>query len=114
MTTDWQNRIFWERVRGVASQRIPGPSELGTLGAKPARLLHVVSVASWVRLSETPWTVARQAPPSMGFSRQEHRSGLLFPSLRDLPDPGIQHRSPALQAHSLPNEPPPPDKSDAI
>ena len=46
--------------------------------------------------------VARQAPLSMGFSRQEHWSGLPFPPLGDLPDPGIEPRSPALQADSLP------------
>ena len=51
--------------------------------------------------SVTPCTVARQAPQSTGFSRQEYWSGLLFPSLGDLPDPGIEPRSPALQADSL-------------
>ena len=50
----------------------------------------------------TPWTVAHQAPLSMGFSRQEYWSGLPFPSSRDFPDPGIESRSPALQADSLP------------
>ena len=40
--------------------------------------------------SATPWTVARQARLSMGFSRQEHRSGLPFPTPGDLPDPGIE------------------------
>ena len=45
-----------------------------------------------------PWTVAHQAPLSMGFSRQEYWSGLPFPSPRDLPNPGIKPRSPALQA----------------
>ena len=54
----------------------------------------------------TPWTVAHQAPLSMGFSRQEYWSGLPFPSSRDLPDPGIKPGSPALQADSLPSEPP--------
>ena len=49
----------------------------------------------------TPWTVACQAPLSMGFSRQEHWSGLPFPSPGDLPDPGIEHGSPALQPDSL-------------
>ena len=52
----------------------------------------------------TPWTVAHQAPLSMGFSRQECWSGLPFPSPEDLPDPGIEPRSPALQADSLPTE----------
>ena len=54
----------------------------------------------------TPWTVAYQAPPSMGFSRQEYWSGLPFPSPEVLPDPGIKPRSPALQADALPSEPP--------
>ena len=49
----------------------------------------------------TPWTTACQAPPSMGFSRQEYQSGLPFPSPGDLPDPGIKPRSPASQADSL-------------
>ena len=52
----------------------------------------------------TPWTVAYQAPVSMGFSRQEDWSGLPFPSPGDLPVPGIEHRSQALQADSLPSE----------
>ena len=54
----------------------------------------------------TPWTVARQAPLSMGFSRQEYWSGLPFPPPGDLPSPGIEPRSPALQADSLLSEPP--------
>ena len=49
----------------------------------------------------TPLTVARQAPQSMKFSRQEYWNGLPFPSPGDLPDPGIEPRSPALQADSL-------------
>ena len=48
-----------------------------------------------------PWTVAHQAPLSMEFSRQEYWSGLLFPSPGDLPDPGIEPGSSALQADSL-------------
>ena len=59
-----------------------------------------------VRLFVTPWTVARQAPPSMGFSRQEYWSGVPFPSPGDLPGPGIEAGSPALQADALPSEPP--------
>ena len=54
----------------------------------------------------TPGTVAHQAPLSMGFSRQEYWSGLPFRPPGDLPDPGIQPASPALQADSLPSEPP--------
>ena len=56
--------------------------------------------------SVTPWTVAHQAPPSMEFSRQEYWSGLPFPSPGDLPNPGIELGSPALQADALPSEPP--------
>ena len=54
----------------------------------------------------TPWTVAHQASLSMGFSRQQYWSGLPFPSPWDLPDPGIEPRSSALQADALPSEPP--------
>ena len=53
-----------------------------------------------------PWTVAHQAPPSMGFSRQEYWSGLPFPSPEDLPNPGIEPRSPTLQADALTSAPP--------
>ena len=53
-----------------------------------------------------PWTAAHQAPLSVGFSRQEYWSGLPFPSPGDLPNPGIEHQSPALQADALPSEPP--------
>ena len=65
-----------------------------------------VKSLSRVRLFVTPWTIAHQAPPSLGFSRQEYWSGLPFPSPGDLPDPGIKPRSPALQADTLTSEPP--------
>ena len=55
--------------------------------------------------SVTPWIVARQAPLSMGFSRQEYWSGLPFPTPGDLPNPGMEPRSPALLVDSLPAEP---------
>ena len=61
---------------------------------------------SRVRLFATPWTIAHQTPPSMGFSRQEYWSGLPFPSPGDLPDPGIEPGSPALEAEALTSEPP--------
>ena len=57
-----------------------------------------VKSLSHVLLFATLWTVALQAPPSMGFSRQEYWSGLPFPSPGYLPDPGIEPRSPALRA----------------
>ena len=65
-----------------------------------------VKLLCCVRLFATPWTVAHQAPPSMGFSRQEYWSGLPFPSPGDLPNPGFEPRSPALQADTLTSEPP--------
>ena len=65
-----------------------------------------VKSLSRVRLFATPWTVAHQAPLSMEFSRQEYWSGLPFPSPGDLRKPGIEPRSPALQADALPSEPP--------
>ena len=83
-----------------------------------------VKLLSRVQLFATPWTVAYQAPPSMGFSkqeywsglpflsssmgfsRQEYWSGLPFPSPGDLPNPGIEPGSPALEADVLTSEPP--------
>ena len=66
-----------------------------------------VKSLSRVRLFATPWTVAYQASPSMGFSRQEYWSGLPFPSPGDLPHPGIEPGSPALLSE-------PPGKPDKI
>ena len=80
------------------------------------RLLFTVKVKSLshVRLFATLWTVADQAPPSVGFSCQEYWSGLPFPSPGDLPNPGIEPRSPALQADALPSEPPEKLKNSCI
>ena len=67
-----------------------------------------VFMLSCVWLFATPWTVAHQAPLSMGFSKQEYWSGLPCPPPRDLPDPGIKAASPAspaLQADFLPGKP---------
>jgi len=65
-----------------------------------------VKSLSSVWLFVTPWTVAYQASPSVGFYRQGYYSGLSFPSPGELPDPGIKPRSPVLQADVLPSEPP--------
>ena len=65
----------------------------------------IVPTPSHVQLFATPWTVAHQAPPSMGFSRQEYWSGLPFLSPGDLLDPGIKPKSPTLQADALTSEP---------
>ena len=89
----------------------PGSSVHGIF---QARILEWVAISSSrnvkslsrVRLFGTPWTVAYQAPLSIEFSRQQYQSGLPFPSLGDLPDPGIKPTSPALQADTLPSEPP--------
>ena len=61
---------------------------------------------SLVQLFATPWTIAYQAPPSMEFSRQEYWSGLPLSSPGDLSDPGIEPRSPTLEADALTSEQP--------
>ena len=63
-----------------------------------------VKSLSRFRLYATLWTVAHHSPPSMGFSRQEYWSRLPYLPPGDLPDPGIEPRSPALQADSLLSE----------
>ena len=65
-----------------------------------------VKSLSHVQLFGAPWTVAYQAPLSMGFSRQEYWSGLPFLSAENLPNPGIEPGFPALQADALTSEPP--------
>ena len=65
-----------------------------------------VQFLSRVLLFATAWTIAHQASPTMGFSRQQYWSGLPLPSPGDLPNPGIKPASPALQADALPSEPP--------
>ena len=70
-------------------------------------LIFLLSCVSRSVMSDSfvsSWTIANQAPLSMGFSRQEYWSGLPFPTPGDLPNPGIEPRSPALQADSLPSE----------
>ena len=61
---------------------------------------------SCVQLFVTPWTVAYQAPLSMGFPKQEYWRGLSFPSPGDLPDPGIEPTSSALAGGFIITEPP--------
>ena len=74
---------------------------------RPHRPIHYGGglVAKSCLTLATPWTLAQQAPLSMGFPKQEYCSGLPFPSPRDLPDPGAEPGSLALQADSLPTEP---------
>ena len=73
-----------------------------------------VKSLSRVQLFATPWTIAYQAPPSMGFSKQEHWSGLPFSSPGDLPDPRIEPGSPTLEADALTSEPPGKPHSTAV
>ena len=76
--------------------------------ATPVVHLHNESESEVAQLClfATPWTVAYQAPLSMGFSRQEYWSGLPFPSSGDLPNPGIEQGSPALAGRFFTTEPP--------
>ena len=82
------------------------PQCLNQYKEKHILLIVVPELGIMFQLFVTPWTVACQAPLSMGFFRQEYWSGLPFPSPGDLADPGIEPRSPSLQADSLPSEPP--------
>ena len=75
------------------------------ISCAPILLKVKVKLLSRVLLFVTPWTVAHQAPPSTGFSAQENWSGLPFPSPGDFPNPGIEPRSPTLQADALTSEP---------
>ena len=84
----------WEAIYGVAQSQ----TRLKRLSSSSMHPLVKVKVKllSRVRLFATPRTVAYQAPPPMGFSRQKYWSGLPYPSPEDLPDPGIEPRCPAL------------------
>ena len=103
-----ENPLEEGTVTSIHAWRIPWTEKPGRLQATAWRATSVQSSSvqslSCVRLFATPWTVARQAPPSMEFSRQEYWSGLPFPSPGDLPNPGIEPRSPALQAEALTSE----------
>ena len=107
----WQSRGCAHRtaLRGGAFLRHQSPSpprgDQDSAGGSPQVLRRCHSL-SRVQLFVAPWTVAHQTPLSIGFSRQEHWSGLPFLSPGDLPNPGIEAGSPALQADSLPSEPP--------
>ena len=75
---------------------------------------RIVSLLRCVRLLATPWTVACQLLCPRGFSREEYWNGLPCPSPGDLPNPGIEPRSPALQVDSLPAEPPGEPKNTGV
>ena len=98
---------FWVALNGLWKEEggkvQPSP---WAWGGGVMHWLCVCVIAQFVWLFMTPWSVVHQAPLSMGFSRQECRSGLLFPPPGDLPDPGMEPWSPALQVNSLSSEPP--------
>ena len=106
--------VFWNDMKQLWVEILMKAYHSGSLTS--VRSLHKdvvthklkvkVKSFSHVRLFATPWIVAYQASPSMGFSRQEYQSGLPFPSLGYLPGPGIEPRSPSLPADTLPSEPP--------
>ena len=80
---------------------------MDTLGPNYTLKIHLCMLSRSVTSdSVTPWTVACQAPLSMGFPRQEYWSGLSFPTPGDLPDPGIKPTSPALAGRLFTTEPP--------
>ena len=98
---------------------LPGPGMEPVSSALAGRFLTtgppVCESFSHVRLFVTPWTVASKVPLFMDFSRQEYWSELPLPSPGDLPNPGIEPESPALQMDSLlsgpPGKPRPPGKT---
>ena len=90
---DWVTELNW-------TESLPKPM----ISANVMTSIEV-KLLSCVWLFVTRWTLTYQSPLSMGFSRQEYWSGLLFPSPGYLPNPGIKPWSPALQADALPSEP---------
>ena len=87
-------RFPWRRKWQPTPVFLPGEShgQRSLVGYSP---FSSVQSLSHVRLFATPWAVAHQTPPSMGFSRQEYWSGLPFPSPGDLPNLGVKSLSPA-------------------
>ena len=98
--------IEWSVMATSQQRNEESPSHLGPAVSFICSQKVKVKSLSRVQLFATPWTVAYQDPQSMDFSRQEYWSGLPFPPPGDLPNPGIEPRSPALQANALPSEPP--------
>ena len=98
-----QNVGVWSRETFIARPREREAHVLKTLGLP---WWSVVYSLSRVWFCVTLWTIACQIPLSTGFSKQEYRSGKLFPSTGNLPDWGMESGSPALQADSSPSVPP--------
>ena len=93
--------VWWLRFRAPNTRGLGSIPSQETTSHIPQLRVHVLSLVSSVWLFATPWTVALQPPLSMGFSRQEHWSGLPCPLPGDLPDPGIKPASYAWQVDSL-------------
>ena len=102
-TQDSTDQLKW--AKDLNGQLSKENAQMANKHTKRYSTLLVKSL-SHIRLFATSWTVAYQAPLSMGFSRQEYWSGLSLPSPGDLPDPGIEPGSPALQTEALPSETP--------
>ena len=95
----FQSNLAEPRTQGkTAMRQVAGHSNESSI------IVRVCPSLSRVCLFATPWTIAPQAPRSMGFSRQEHWSGLPRPSAGDIPDPRIEPGCPAFHTDSLPSE----------
>ena len=104
MNTDLKKKKCRKAGIAILLMRLSFHSFYLTVPSLLSFMVAVVRPLNHVQLFVTPWTVAHQAPLPMGFPRQEHWSGLLFPSPGYLPDPGIEPAapvSPALQAYSF-------------
>ena len=109
----WKSSDTWGLTAGFATGRVlqmlhDRTWHFGGTGWKCGWVVGSVGgglVAKSCLTLATPWTVACEAPLSMGFLRQAYWNGLPVPSPVDLPDPGIEPEFPALQADSLPSEP---------
>ena len=119
LSMGFSRQEYWSRLPFPPSGNLPDPGiepvspalAGGFLSTEPpGRCLWLPSRQDGGSVSKscptlaTPWTIAYQAPLSLGFSRQEYWSRLPFPSPGDLPNPGIEPGSPALKADSLPTE----------
>ena len=103
LSMEFSRQEYWSGLPFPSPEDLPDPE---IKPWSPALFSSVQFSRSVVSDFATPWTEAHQALQSMGFSRQEYWSGLPFPSLGDLPDPGTKPGSPTLWAVSLPSEPP--------
>ena len=115
-STGFSRQKYWSGLPFPSPGDLPNPGtesrsltlQADALTSEPPGKGSEVKSLSHVQLFGTPWTIAHQAPPSMGFSRQEYWSGLPFPSPGDLPDPDIELESlvaPGYQVGSIPCEP---------